>query len=121
MPYEFYKVMHIAGVFLILSGVIGMIAVKMIVEKIPDRSRRLFFLMHGFGMLLSLVGGFGLAARLGYVSQLPQWIWVKLCLWLFFGAAIAIAKRKGQIGGPLVMLCIGLAIFGSWLAVNKPF
>lgn len=121
MSYEFYKVLHLAGLFLLFSGLAGILAARMIVPEIPARPRRLFFLAHGLGLLIMIVAGFGLAARLGYMQSFPLWLWAKIVIWLILGGGIALAKRRGHVGGPLLTLFVGLGATAAWLAVMKPF
>jgi hypothetical protein len=119
--YEFYKVLHISGVFMVLTGLAGILAVRMVAVQIPDRPRRLFFLFHGLGLIIALVGGFGLAARMGMMQGLPMWVYAKLAIWVILGGAIVLAKRRGQMGGPMMLVFLGLGALAAWLAVNKPF
>lgn len=121
MSYQFYKVLHIVGILMVFSGLVGVMALRMVSAELAARPRRLFFLVHGIGMLVALVAGFGLAARLGYMSGLPTWVWVKLFVWLLLGVGIAIAKRRGHLGVPVLTLFIGLGWFAAWLAITKPF
>lgn len=120
MSYEFYKVLHLAGILMTFCGLAGVLALRMAGPDLPS-ARKLFFLTHGVGLVIALVGGFGLAARLNMFAQLPIWVWAKIVIWVLLGGAIALAKRRGQIGTPLLVLFIGLGITAAWLAVNKPF
>lgn len=121
MSYEFYKVLHLAGLVLLFSGLAGILAVKMIVPEIPARPRRLFFMAHGLGLLIMVVAGFGLAARLGYLQSFPLWLWAKIGIWVVLGGSIALAKRRGHVGGPLLTFFVVLGTTAAWLAVMKPF
>lgn len=121
MSYEFYKVLHLVGVFLTLTGLIGVATLKWVVPDMPKGPKRAFFLMHGVGLLIAFVAGFGLAARLGMFAKLPGWVWAKIALWLVMGGVIALAKRKGDMGTPLILAFVALAGFAGWLAIFKPF
>ncbi|MFP5520527.1 MAG: hypothetical protein ACLGGX_11530 [Bdellovibrionia bacterium] len=79
------------------------------------------FILHGVGLALILISGFGMAARLGLVSGLPGWIHAKLAIWVLLGAGIALAKRKGAIGWPVAVLLMGLGTTAAYIAINKPF
>jgi hypothetical protein len=79
------------------------------------------FLTHGVGLFLMLLGGCGLLAKLGFMGNIPAWAWVKLGIWALLGVAISLAKRKGQLGWPLMVLFIGLGTTAAWLAIAKPF
>ncbi len=121
MSYEFYKVLHLTGIFMTLCGLAGVLGLRMATVDLPARGRKLFMITHGIGLVLALVGGFGLAARLQMFANLPVWVWAKIVIWLVLGGALTLVKRRGQIGAPLLVLMIGLAVTGAWLAVNKPF
>ena len=76
--------------------------------------------VHGVGLLFSLVGGFGLLARLGIVTQWPTWVIAKLVIWIVLGGWLAVAKRK--LLTPAVALVAMLAFGGlaAFFAVVKP-
>ncbi|MBX2988893.1 MAG: hypothetical protein KF802_13475 [Bdellovibrionaceae bacterium] len=121
MSYEFYKILHITGVIMTFIGLAGVLAVKMTAPELPARPRRLFFLTHGLGLLIALVAGFGLAARLQMFQNLPGWVWAKIGIWIILGGAVAVAKRRGQLGGPLLTVFIAFGACAAWLAITKPF
>lgn len=121
MSYEFYKVLHLTGVILVFSGLVGLLTVKMSGGVVAGKVKSLVFLSHGLGLLLALVGGFGLMARLGLHQGIPGWIYGKLAIWLILGGAIAVLKRKGQLGWPLFLGLIVIFIAAGYLAVVKPF
>ena len=120
MSYEFYKVLHLLGVFLVLMSLTGVLAVRMTTETLPPLAKRLFFAGHGIGLVIALVGGFGLAARLNYMAQLPTWVWFKLLIWLLLGAGLTVAKRKSGMTATLYFAFLALGVTAAFLAVNKP-
>ena len=121
MSYEFYKIMHVTGFIMVFLGLAGILALRMSGPTLSPRPYRLFMITHGVGLLLAFVAGFGLAARLNMFGHLPMWVWGKIAIWLVLGGAIALAKRKGQIGTPILVLFVGLACTAAWLAITKPF
>lgn len=121
MSYEFYKVMHLTGVILTFCGLIGLLTVRMAGATLEGKTKTLVFISHGLGLAMALVGGFGLLARLGMAQSMPQWVYLKLAIWLILGGAISVVKRKGHIGWPLYSILILLFIVASYLAVFKPF
>ena len=75
--------------------------------------------MHGTGLLIILVSGFGLAARLGLVVGLPTWVKAKIAVWVVVGFVIIFIRKMKtqiQIWLPLVLVLFTLA---AYLAVNK--
>lgn len=122
MPYEFYKVIHFTGIALVLTGLAGLLTVKMSGGNLEGRTKTMVFAAHGVGLLFVLVSGFGLMAKLQMMSQaMPGWIYGKLAIWLVLGGFIGFLKRKGHIGAPLYFLLLAIFITAAYLAVNKPF
>jgi len=121
MSYEFYKIIHITGLILVFSGLTSILTLKMAGVDLTKNLRRLGMISHGVGLVLILISGFGLAARLGMVRGLPNWVYAKLAVWFLLGAALTIAKRKGHIGWPVFILITGLGVTAATLAITKPF
>jgi hypothetical protein len=121
MSYEFYKIIHFIGIVMILTGLTGLLTIKMSGGALEGTSKKLVFMAHGFGLLFVLVSGFGLLARLGLTQSMPGWVFGKLAIWLIFGGIIALLKRKAQIGTPLYFLLLAIFTAAAYLAVVKPF
>jgi len=94
MPYQFYHVMHLIGVFMIFLAYGGMI-VRSATGSDNKGLRRLGSLTSGIGLVLVLVGGFGLLARLNY--GWPLWILIKVGIWVALGGLIAVINRKPEV------------------------
>lgn len=75
-------------------------------------------ILHGISLLLILLIGF---AMLGKPPMDKSWWMIKLGLWLFIGAAPALAKRKVLPTSVVLMLSIAAAITAAWLGLAKPF
>jgi hypothetical protein len=121
MSYEFYKIVHLIGLMLLFFGLSGALTLKMAGAPFQGTVKKMAFITHGIGLALLLIAGFGMAARMGMMGNLPGWVYAKLCVWLVLGGSIALAKRKGQIGWPLMILFVGLGATAAWLAIMKPF
>lgn len=121
MSYEFYKIMHFLGLVLLFSGLAGLLTVKMSGGKLEGPTKSLVYVSHGVGLVLLLVGGFGLMARLHLTQGMPGWIYVKLAIWVFMAAAVGLVKRKGQIGWPLYLALLIVFLIADYFAVMKPF
>jgi hypothetical protein len=121
MSYQVYKLMHFLGVFLLLSALAGVAFSVMVSDYSKHPGRRLAAMLHGIGLLLILIGGFGMLARLGIVGGLPGWIYAKLVLWLVLGASLFLVKRRPALA-KLIWLASGLLAFSAgWIALYKPF
>ena len=121
MSYEFYKILHICGLLLTFSSLAAGLFPQFAGAALQGSTRKFAFIGHGLGILLLLVSGFGLAARLQYFGSLPTWIYVKLAIWLYFGGAIVLVKRKYQWGWKLMSVFIVLGGVAASIAITKPF
>lgn len=74
---------------------------------------------HGVSMLVILVAGFGLLAKLGL--SLPAWAIVKLIIWLIFGGWIAVINRKAEATSLHWSVLGILGILATYIALYKPF
>jgi hypothetical protein len=120
IAFEIYKIIHLVGITLTLLGlgvILGGFAVS---STVPSKLKIIGFAGHGFGLILALVGGFGMAARMGLTSGLPSWIYGKLAVWVLLGLGISLTKRKPQWTLPLVGLFAVLVGIATALAVYKP-
>ena len=75
-------------------------------------------ILHGVSLLLILLVGF---AMLKKPPMGESWWMIKLGLWLFIGAAPALAKRKVLPGSVVLVLCLAAAATAAWLGLAKPF
>ena len=80
-----YKFIHFIGIFMILSGLGGLIFAE-------DKALKFAGMSHGIGLFLTLLGGMGMQKHdaIGF----EPWFIAKLVLWLLLGALIVVAKRK---------------------------
>lgn len=115
MSYEFYKILHLAGVMLVFSSIGGFLALS----DTHPKYNKLVGMMHGIGLLIMLVSGFGIIAKLNL--GFPTWVIVKIFLWLVMGAMLVIAKKRIFPPAGAVSLAIVLGIILAWLGVSKPF
>lgn len=122
MPYAAYKVLHVFSVVLTFT-VLGGLALHSVNggNRASNQARKLTGILHGVGLLMILVGGFGLLARLGVSGGFPLWVWLKLAIWLLVGASAALIRRSPAWSRILLWLLPVLAGVASWLAVYKPF
>ena len=122
-PYQLYKVVHILGIALLVTalGAVALHAVNGGLKR-DNRARALVAAMHGVGLLLVLVGGFGMLARLGFPhgAMFPGWLLVKLAVWGLLGAAIALPYRRPTLARLMLVVVPLLAALAAYMAVYKP-
>ena len=110
MTREFYLIIHLTGISLLALGVGGMMA--------GGEKRKTFAMLQGIGLLVMLVSGFGLLAKLGL--GYPHFAIVKTVLWLLIGM-LPMLFRKLKTPLPAAIL-ISLILVGTmaYLGVVKP-
>jgi len=106
MDPNFYQVLHIIGISMVFLGYGALLARSM---AAPDNVsvRKLGSITSGIGLLLILVAGFGLVAKLGY-NYTETWILVKFVIWLIFGGLIVLINRKPQLA--ILLWCLLIAL-----------
>ena len=105
-----YKIIHLIGISALALGVGGML--------VGGSNRKPFAILQGVALLVMLVSGFGMLAKLHL--GFPHFAIVKTVLWVVIGALPMIFRR---LKPPLaVALLISLALVGimAWLGVMKP-
>jgi hypothetical protein len=110
MDYTTYKIIHLVGVAAIAIGLGGMMA--------GGGNRKMFAILQGIALLVMLVSGFGLLARLHL--GFPHFAQAKMVLWVVIGMLPMIFRRlRVPIAAGIV---ISLALIGimAWLGVVKP-
>lgn len=121
MSLEFYKLLHFLGLALILMSLGGNIVHALgggTRESHP--ARRMVMMGHGIGLLIMLVSGFGMLAKLG-IGMPPGWALAKLAIWLLLGGLISVTLRMSNLGRPLWAGIPALVVLAGWLATYKPF
>ena len=120
MPYEIYKSIHLLGVMLLFSS-LGALAVQGMLREHPAAAsaKRLLIISHGVALVLLLVAGFGMLARINVAVDAP-WVIGKVVLWLVLGAATLLPKRMPTQGGLWFFLFVTLGMAAAGLAIYKP-
>jgi hypothetical protein len=122
ISYSVYKIVHLVGVLMVFLA-LGGVATNAINGGQKKHSWRMpIAITHGLGLLLSLVGGFGLLARLGIIhGGLPGWVLAKFGIWILFAVLIGVVSRKPSWAKPIWPLIIILGATAAYLAGSKPF
>lgn len=122
MSYEFYRILHFTGIFMVLVA-LGGIAVHMINggsrEAFP--ARRWVAIVHGIGLFFALLAGFGMYAKAYGGMGVPTWVWLKVGIWLVLGAAPVVLYRAKGAAHALFLVVVALAVAAGTIAYSKPF
>lgn len=120
MSYGVYKIIHLTGLvmaFLALGGA----AMYGINGGGEFKGRKFTAAMHGIGLTIALVGGFGLLARRGIHWPWPGWVFVKLGIWLAVGGLLTALIRQPDKAKPLWFVLVLLFATAAYMAVYQPF
>lgn len=118
LVYKFFHLTGIMMVFLALGG--AMVHAINGGAKTTNQWRKAVGITHGIGIVLILVSGFGMLARLDIPWPWPAWIIVKMLIWLVIGILTAFIYRLGTSGKSLWYTTILLGILAALMALFKP-
>jgi hypothetical protein len=105
-----YKLIHFIGIFTLMLSL----------GSIFTKYNKCAVIGHGVGLVLIIIGGLGLQARMG-IDLFSGWLVAKIVIWLIFGASIALAKRDVLKGSTAWIAMIGLGSVAAYLGLMKPF
>jgi len=114
MTYNFYLFFHLLGGFLLLIGY-GALLARAILAADNKPVRVWGSIISGVGLLLLLVAGFGMQAKLGV--GWPTWLILKIVIWILLGGALAFINRRPDWNVILWIAVIVLAGLSAWLGV----
>lgn len=123
LSHSVYNIVHIVGIILAMLALGGaaILAIATPAGATPRPTRRLLAILHGIGVFLVLLGGFGMLARLGIThSGFPGWIWVKLAVWVVVAAALFLPRRNPALAKPLLFALPILGGLAAYMAIYKP-
>ncbi len=109
-----YKFIHLVGVMALFSALGTAIAASC------DNAKKFAGILHGISLILILISGFGMMARLGY-GYVQGWVITKIVLWLFLGASLALVKRKVMKPSALLGIVLLVGALSAYMGVMKPF
>ncbi len=120
---DVYWYLHILGVGLLILSVGGVSLHAMSGgSKETSGGRALTAASHGFGLLLIIVAGFGMLARMDLMAGgIPGWVWVKVGIWLAIGFLFTVPYRKPGCSKFVWFGTVGLMLAAAVLAHAKPF
>ncbi len=108
--YIHLRMLHVVGVAALFAS-LGAILLGGAAKKSASA-------LHGISLIFILLIGFAMLKK----PPMGQYWWmVKLGIWLFIGAAPALAKRNVLPSWLVFVLCLAAAGGAAWLGMMKPF
>ena len=122
MSATFYESVHLLGIFMTLSA-LGGIAFHTLSGGTKENffSRKKAGALHGIGLVLVLIAGFGMMARMHLSFSENLWLWGKLTVWLTLGAYPVFFYKKASLAKPLFFGLFAVLITAIYLVQYKPF
>lgn len=121
MDFLTYKIIHLVGIAFTVAGMAAIATQALLgFDKRTGGLRWMTGIAHGVGLLLVIVGGFGMLARLNLSWPYPGWALAKFGIWIVVGGLISLASRKRSalVTFYLLPVIVGLA---AWIGIFKPF
>ena len=118
MNYETYRIIHFIGLFTLMFAFGSLFT--------GEKSTKGAAVGHGIGLLLILLGGFGMQAKIKdtymavYGSAWPTWLILKVVIWVIFGGSMVLAKRRVIKGAVAWIVILSLGATSAVLALKKP-
>ena len=123
VTYGAYKLIHLFGILLLMFSLGGLyLQATDDRARVPGGGRKLLGMLHGAALLIILVAGFGLLARLGISHWVawPWWVWGKVGIWLLLGATPLIIRASVTFTRSLWLAVPILGAVATYLAIYKP-
>ena len=126
--YEMYKLIHLFGIFMTFV-VLGGLGLHILNggNKESNPNRKLVAAIHGIGVFLILLGGFGTLAyvyKIAGTSQkatgLELWVLLKLGIWLVLALGLMFFYRFPKVGTALFFGLPLLGLMAGYFAIKKP-
>ena len=104
MPYELYRMIHLASILVLFGGLVGLAGLYGLAERRNAESqsdsewyarlRKKLLAIHGAAAFFVLLGGFGMLARLGLTDGFPAWVILKLVVWTLVSALLPVLMKR---------------------------
>lgn len=104
------KTLHLAGVMALFTSLGATL--------LAGSGKKGASILHGVALILILLAGF---AMLRKPPMDQHWWMAKLGIWLFIGAAPALAKRGLLPAWQVFILTLAAGVAAAWLGIRKPF
>ena len=120
MSYSIYIIFHLIGAFFVIFALGGSLLQAINTGNKNFQFKKVIGAVHGIGLLLLFVAGFGLIAKNGY-STIPLWVWIKIIIWGFYAIVSGLAFKRAKESKLLWIITLLLFIVVIVLAQLKPF
>ena len=123
VSYEAYKLIHIFGILLLIFSLGGLcLQATDDRERVSGSGRKFLGMAHGAAVLIILVAGFGLLARLSISHGVawPWWVWGKVGIWVFLGVTPFVIRKSVTLTRSLWLGVPILGAVAAYLAIYKP-
>lgn len=115
-----YKILHFLGLLMVFASLGARIMTSATAAVLDAGLRKWLGFIHGVGLLVIFVTGFGMIARLQIQMPWPLWIVGDLLVWVFL-AFLPVVIRKNPFYDKLMWLLIfTIGFLGIALSVLKP-
>jgi hypothetical protein len=113
MDIQVYNVIHILGIMTLFMALGGVAASEC------DKCKKLGAILHGIALLLILVSGFAMFAKLGTmgVKYPGWWLGAKIAILIAMGGMLTVAKRRLLPCGAVVGILLALGAIAAFLGV----
>jgi hypothetical protein len=109
MPLPIYHILHIVGVATLF------IAFGALLSGYSKSVMK----WHGASLLVMLITGFGMLAKLGIMGSMPAWAWVKIAIFIVMGALPSFVKRGALAPKAAVTIALFLLAFAAYIGYFK--
>lgn len=116
MPLPYYHIIHLLAVMALFAGTGAALG-----GADNPGIRKFGAILRGVALLLLIVTGFGLLAKLNIMKSIPLWAWCKVAIWVIAAVLPIFVKRKMLPGTTAVFIALALGAVAAWLGYLKPF
>lgn len=117
MTYQWYKILHIIGFLMVFMALGGMTLRAADRGTASATGRKLGAIGHGLGLVIVLVSGFGMLAKLSL--GFDPWVIGKVVIWLILGGILVLIRRLPQYASLFYLALPVLGGVAAWLALFK--
>jgi len=114
-----YHILHFMGILMLFLGY-GALLGRSIAGSDDAKVKKLGSITSGIGLLLMIVAGFGLVAKL-YGNSFEPWMIAKVVIWVVLGGLIALINRKPALAVALWWGLIALGAVAAVMVYIRPF